>query len=127
MSNKNQREQLIYSAIGNIAMIGNPNIGMNDQIRVVERNTSETYIHYVRSVSSSMDLDTGSYTMNLSTNRLGDDSNWVITTDEENYNPMNQIAISSKVSDWQHGLGRRVPVGQGSAQRPTLDGGFRRS
>jgi hypothetical protein len=66
--------------IGSIAMVGNPNIGMNDQIRVVERNTSETYIHYVRGVSSSMDLDTGSYTMNLSTNRLGDDSNWVITT-----------------------------------------------
>ena len=66
--------------IGNIAMVGNPNIGMNDQIRVVERNTSETYIHYVRSVSSSMDLDTGVYTMNLSTNRLGNDSNWVITT-----------------------------------------------
>lgn len=113
--------------IGSISMVGNPNIGMNDQIRVVERNTSETYIHYVRGVSSSMDLDTGSYVMNLSTNRLGDDSNWVITTGEDatpSYNPMTQIQISETVSRWQEGLGRGVPPSSNGSTEPTFTGSF---
>jgi hypothetical protein len=113
--------------IGSISMVGNPNIGMNDQIRVVERNTSETYIHYVRGVSSSMDLDTGSYVMNLSTNRLGDDSNWVITTGDNatpSYNPMTQIQISETVSRWQEGLGRGVPPSSNGSTEPTFTGSF---
>jgi hypothetical protein len=108
-------------------MVGNPNIGMNDQIRVVERNTSETYIHYVRGVSSTMDLDTGSYVMNLSTNRLGDDSNWVVTTGDDatpSYNPMTQIQISETVSRWQEGLGRGVPPSSNGSTEPTFTGSF---
>lgn len=67
--------------IGTVTCIGNPAIDIGDQVRIWERVTSESYVHYVRGVSSTMDLDTGVYTMNLDTNWLGDGDEWVITRD----------------------------------------------
>lgn len=48
-----------------------PTIMINDQVQIIERNTSETFTHYVRSIGSSMNLDTGVYTMSLNTNWVG--------------------------------------------------------
>jgi hypothetical protein len=54
-----------------ISCVANPLIDVNDQVRVVERQTGDVYIHYVRSISISHDLQTGSFTMNLNTHWLG--------------------------------------------------------
>lgn len=64
--------------IGQVTCIANPCIQINDQVRIWERNTSESHIHYVRGVSTNMDLDTGVYTMSLTTHWLGSELEWVI-------------------------------------------------
>jgi hypothetical protein len=63
---------------GNLTMMANPAIQINDQVRIYERVTSESYIHYVRGISSNMDLNTGEYTMQLTTNWLGNEDDWTI-------------------------------------------------
>lgn len=67
---------------GQVTCAANPAIQINDQIRVYERQTGETYIHYVRGVSISHDLDSGDYSMTLTTNWMGDEGNWVIGVDD---------------------------------------------
>src|SRR5690606_32042012 len=66
---------------GQVTCLANPAIQVNDQVRIYERTTSETYIHYVRGISTSHDLDTGDYTMTLTTNWLGTEDDWIITAD----------------------------------------------
>lgn len=56
---------------GEVSCTGNPLIGPNDQVRIYERDTGETFVHYVRGVQTSHDLETGKYTMSLSTHWLG--------------------------------------------------------
>jgi hypothetical protein len=51
----------------------NPAIQIDDQARVVERISSEGYIHYIRSINSSLDMESGQYTFDLETNWLGYD------------------------------------------------------
>jgi len=57
---------------------GNPGIEIDDQIRIYERITSETYIHYILSTKSTMDLDAGTWYMDIETHWLGNgpDSAW---------------------------------------------------
>ncbi len=50
-----------------------PGIQVDDQVRIFERVTGEGYLHYVRGVSSSNDLESGVYTYDLDTNWLGED------------------------------------------------------
>lgn len=59
--------------MGQLTCVANPAIQVNDQVQIQERNTGETYIHYVRGAATSMDLDAGSYTMTLTTNWLVND------------------------------------------------------
>lgn len=63
---------------GSVRCAANPCIQINDQVRVFERVTGESYIHYVRGVSTSHDLDTGVYTMELTTHWLGSADSWAI-------------------------------------------------
>jgi len=63
---------------GNITIPGNPCIDINDQVRVWERTTSESYYHYVKGIRSNHDLVTGVWTMDLNTNWLGTSENWAI-------------------------------------------------
>lgn len=51
--------------------VANPLIDVNDQVRVIERQTGDVYVHYVKSVNFSHDLQTGSFTMQLGTHWLG--------------------------------------------------------
>ena len=106
---------------GSITCIANPNFSINDQIRILERNTSETYIHYIRSISSSMDLDSGQYIMNLTTNWLGDSDNWVITSSNI-YNPISNISVSEKVDRWQRVTGRNLAFTGAGTRQPTFTG-----
>lgn len=66
--------------LGQVSMLGNPGIEIDDQVRIFERVTAETYIHYVRAISSAMDVESGVYTMTLTTSWLGsEDDTWAIT------------------------------------------------
>jgi len=56
-----------------ITIPGNPAIQIDDQIRVFERVTSETYFHYVLGVSSELNMDEGTWTYSLETHWLGPD------------------------------------------------------
>lgn len=51
--------------------VGNPLIGLNDQVRVYERVTAETYVNYVRGISTRFDRRSGEYEMTLTTHWLG--------------------------------------------------------
>lgn len=106
---------------GSITCVANPNFSINDQVRILERNTSETYIHYIRAISSSMDLDSGQYSMSLTTNWLGDADNWVITSSNI-YNPISQISISEKVDRWQRITGRQLEFSGLGTRQPTFTG-----
>lgn len=57
---------------GQLTCVANPAIQVNDQVRIYEEVTGESYIHYVRGVSISQDLDAGTYDMRLTTNWLAD-------------------------------------------------------
>lgn len=72
---------------GAVTCVANPAIQINDQVRIYERQTGETYIHYVRGVRSEHDLDAGTYTMSLTTNWLGDNDNWVIDVNNGEIGP----------------------------------------
>lgn len=57
--------------LGNVTCGANPLIDINDQVRVIERTTGEVYIHYIRGIDTSHDLESGEFTMNLTTHWLG--------------------------------------------------------
>lgn len=61
---------------GSVTIVGNPNLSVDDQVRIIERQTSETYLHYIRGISSSLDNKTGVFTMTLTTHWLGDGNDW---------------------------------------------------
>ena len=84
---------------GQVTCVANPNIQINDQVRIFERQTSESYIHYVRGVQTKHDLITGEYTMTLETNWLGTGDQWVITADNVDY-PREQIQITDTLANF---------------------------
>lgn len=49
----------------------NPLIDINDQVRVVERQTGEVFVHYITGISIRHDLESGDFTMDLSTHWMG--------------------------------------------------------
>lgn len=61
---------------GTVTCVANPAIQINDQVRIYERQTGETFVHYVKGIQSNMDLDTGEFTTVLTTFWLGED--WII-------------------------------------------------
>lgn len=66
--------QLVFnSRAGAVVCVANPNIELNDQVRIWERQTDEVYDHYVRGIATSHDLDEGVYTMQVTTHWLGRD------------------------------------------------------
>jgi hypothetical protein len=65
--------------VGSLSCAANPCIGMNDQVIIHERVTGETGIHYIRGCRMTHDLDSGSFTQNLTTFRVGDESGFILT------------------------------------------------
>lgn len=57
-----------------------PGLQLDDQVKVFERITNDSYVHYVQGISSTMDLTSGEYTMQVTTIWLGDDptKTWVL-------------------------------------------------
>lgn len=85
--------------VGNVTALANPCIQINDQVRILERITAETYIHYVRGVSTTHDLDTGQYMMTLTTHWMGDQDDWVITKDKFPTDEVLQFDKKVRISD----------------------------
>ncbi len=98
------------SRTGNVTVVGNPALSVNDQVRLVERNTSETFIHLVTSIDSNLDNDTGVYTMSIGTHWMGDADNWVIKTEDE---PSEYVytVISDNLNSWQAKTNRGLTGG----------------
>lgn len=88
------------SRVGSCSIIANPALSIDDQVRIIERNTSETFIHLISSISSSNDLDSGEYTMDLSTNWLGTADDWVIKNSDEDSDYVYTV-ISDVLNSWQ--------------------------
>lgn len=59
---------------------GTPGFEVDDQIRIYERTTSEVYVHYIQGYSSTMDLEQGTWTMDIETHWLGNgpDREWMV-------------------------------------------------
>lgn len=58
---------------GQLSAPCHPGLQLDDQIRIYERITNENNIHYVSAINTSMDLVTGTYTMDVTCNWLGGD------------------------------------------------------
>ncbi len=86
-----------------IRIPGFPKIQIDDQIRVLERTTSEGYIHYVQGVSSTLDMVTGEYYYDLTTHWLGFDpeSKWIF----------NQKTLRPFTQQYLTGVQAQNPVG----------------
>lgn len=68
--------------LGKITIPGLPLIDIDDQVRVFERVTFDHFLHHVNAVDSTQNLETGEYTMTLSTHWMGaDNSGWEIMVD----------------------------------------------
>jgi hypothetical protein len=67
-----------------IRIPANPKIQIDDQVRIYERTTAEGYIHYVNSISSSLDIETGEWVYDMQTHWLGEDpeSKWIFSTEQ---------------------------------------------
>ena len=97
---------------GSVKMVCDPSIQINDQVQIIERNTSDTNYHYVRGVTTSMNLDTGEYTAQLSTNWLGSQASWTITRSAIT-DGLRQVKISEIIDRWQ-------TLAAGENNRPSL-------
>lgn len=98
------------SRTGSAGIIGNPCLSIDDQVRIVERNTSETFIHLITGIDSSMDLDEGTYTMELTTNWLGKADDWVIATEPKDSEYIYTV-ISDNLNSWQSKTNRGLNGG----------------
>jgi hypothetical protein len=65
------RQALTYRE-DNVIIPGNPAIQVDDQIRLRERVTGEQFRHYVKSISSDLDLSQGKWTYTMGTHWLGE-------------------------------------------------------
>jgi hypothetical protein len=66
-----------------VTIPGNPAIQIDDQVRIFERVTNETYYHYVMGIKCELDMSTGEWTYDLDVHWLGEDPNdvWVVDVD----------------------------------------------
>lgn len=71
---------------GKVRIPGNPAFEPDDQVRIYERVTEESYVHYIQGLRSTMDLDKGTWYLDIDTHWLGNgpDETWHINT----YNDM---------------------------------------
>lgn len=65
---------------------GTPGFEIDDQVRIYERTTSEVYVHYIQGYSSVMDLEQGTWFMDVETHWLGNgpSSGWMVKYESMN-------------------------------------------
>ena len=67
-----------------VTIPGYPKIQIDDQIRIFERVTNETFYHYVMGIKSEIDMEEGTWTYTMQTHWLGErpEDAWVVDVDE---------------------------------------------
>ena len=60
---------------GKVKIPCNPALDIDDQIRIYEAKTSETYIHYILGMSTTLNMQSGVYTADIETHWLGNGPN----------------------------------------------------
>lgn len=63
--------QLFSYRTNQLQVPGYPAIQINDQVQIFEETTEEGFYHYVKSINSTLDMETGEYTYSLGTHWLG--------------------------------------------------------
>ncbi len=64
--------QLMTFREGRVTIQGFPAFQLDDQVRIFERVTEETNLHYIKSITSDYDAETREWTMTLGTHWLGE-------------------------------------------------------
>lgn len=64
--------QLFTYRTDSVTIPGYPKLQINDQVRIYEQVTGEVYLHYIKGISSSLNVETGEWTYTLSTHWLGE-------------------------------------------------------
>lgn len=72
---------------GSVHAPAHPGLQIDDQVRIFERMTSESYIHYVSSLNTHMDLESGEYSMEATTHWLGSDPDTEWFINKQNLTP----------------------------------------
>jgi hypothetical protein len=85
----------------------NPSIQIDDQIRIQERVTADGYVHYVKGIQSSLDMETGDWTYDLATHWLGYDPSTAWTFHPEQLYQATQDSIDAQLLAQQAKLIRR--------------------
>jgi hypothetical protein len=99
--------------------VANPCLSLGDQVRMVDRNTNETFIHLISGIDSQHDNSTGVWTYNITSNWLGDADNWVLSSINSD-SPYERIVISERVDRWQSITDRGMPLGLGASDRSRI-------
>lgn len=99
--------------LGQATCVALPTLQLDDQVLIYERQTSEAFIHYVRAIDFNHDLDSGSYTMNLTTHWMGDGDNWAIEV-PEGLADNNKFRISPQLKAWLDENNREVGSSSGA-------------
>ena len=86
------QKQMMTFRRGSVTIPGYPAIQIDDQVRIYERVTSETFVHYVNGISSSLNNETGEYTYEL-------DTSWLGGLDEFNNPDEEWVADPTKLSE----------------------------
>jgi hypothetical protein len=75
--------QLFQYRADRTEIAANPEVQVDDQVRIYESTTNEGYVHYVGGIESNHDVDAGRWTYILQTNWLGQDpeSTWIFGFD----------------------------------------------
>jgi hypothetical protein len=75
---------LMTYRVDTVQIAGYPGIQVDDQVRITEKVSGENFLHYVRGISSTNDLESGVWTYDLNTNWLGVDpfSTWLFNPAE---------------------------------------------
>lgn len=78
-----------------VTIPGYPRIQMDDQIRIFERVTNETYYHYVLGVKSNIDMESGEWTYVLDTHWLGERPSdaWVVRVNQLDQVTQNYLGL----------------------------------
>lgn len=93
--------QLFTFRTDRLTIPGNPAIQIDDQVQIWESITGEGYVHYVKGVSSSWDLESGKWAYDLDTHWLGEVpfTDWV-------FDP---ATLHADTQEWLKTIGRLPP------------------
>ncbi len=79
-----QRQFMSYRT-STVTIAANPAIQIDDQVRIFEKVTSDSYFHYVQGINSEFDAASGKWTYTLNTSWLGSDPDvdqWIVNKEK---------------------------------------------